>query len=179
VGGLGHRGITRRNLPGVSGAVTACYENVSFTTGRARRTVERERIFAIRGAGHVSIAQVLLPSGDATWVRVQAADREIAADAESGPVDVGLHDHVALTIEALRLPGFAETVRGVVESVRQALDDHRPDSLAVEFGIEIAARTGGLVSVLADVGGSAQIKMTATWNRRAAESSPRSAEVPS
>jgi hypothetical protein len=41
---------------------------------------------------------------------------------------------------SLHLRGFAETFRGVVTSVWQALDEHRPDSLEVEFGIEIAAQ---------------------------------------
>ena len=63
--------------------------------------------------------------------------------------------------EALRLPGFAETVRGVVTSVWQAIDEHRPDSLTVEFGIEITARTGAVLSVLAEGGGTAQVKVTA------------------
>ena len=46
------------------------------------------------------------------------------------------------------------------------IDEHRPDSLTVEFGIEITARTGALLSVLAEAGGTAQVKVTASWDRR-------------
>jgi hypothetical protein len=35
----------------------------------------------------------------------------------------------------------------------------------VEFGIEITARSGALLSVLAEVGGAAQVKITASWGR--------------
>jgi hypothetical protein len=71
----------------------------------------------------------------------------------------------------LGLPGFAETVRGVVASVRQAIDEHRPDSLTVEFSIEITARMGALLSVLAEAGGTAQVKVTASWDRHDASTS--------
>ena len=83
----------------------------------------------------------------------------------TGPADVGLRGRIAAAAESLSLPGFAETVRGVVTSVRQSLDEHRPDSLSVEFGIEIAARAGGLLSVLAEVGATAQVRVTASWDR--------------
>lgn len=119
------------------------------------------------GRGTTSeIAQVMLPSGDLIWVRVQAAEPAAASEQAAGPADVGLGKRIGPAAAALRLPGFAETVRGVVTSVRQALDEHRPDSVAVEFGIEIAARAGGLLSVLAEVGGTAQVRVTASWARR-------------
>jgi hypothetical protein len=111
----------------------------------------------------------MLPSGDLIWVRVQAAEPAATGGQAAGPVDVGLAQR---TVEALHLPGFADTVRGVVSSVRQALDEHRPDSLAVEFGLEIAAGAGGLLTVLADVGARAQIRVTASWDRRDAAAPP-------
>jgi Trypsin-co-occurring domain 1 len=118
------------------------------------------------------IARVMLPSGDLIWVRVQAAEPAATDGQAAGAADVGLAQRIAPTAEVLNLPGFAETVRGVVTSVRQALDEHRPDSLAVEFGIEIAARAGGLLSVLAEVGASAQIRVTASWDRHDAAMPP-------
>ena len=110
--------------------------------------------------------QVILPSGDLIWVRVQAAQPTASSGRPAGPADVGLSERIAPTVEALHLPGFADTVRGVVTSVRQALDEHRPDSLQVEFAIEITARAGVLLSVLAEAGGTAQLRVTASWDRR-------------
>jgi hypothetical protein len=112
----------------------------------------------------------MLPSGDLIWVRVEAAEPAATGGQAVGPVDVGLRH--GPTVEVLHLPGFAETVRGVVSSVQQALDEHRPDSLAVEFGLEIVMRAGGLLSVLAEVGATAQIRVTASWDRRDAATQP-------
>jgi len=114
---------------------------------------------------------VTLPSGDLIWVRVQA---EYAAMGEgaSGPSDVGLGQRIAPATEAFRLPGFTQTVRGVVASVRQALDEHAPDSLTVEFGIEIAVHAGAVLSVLAEAGGAAHVTVTASWDRHGAATLP-------
>ena len=113
-----------------------------------------------------------MPSGGPIWVRVEAAEPAAANGQAAGPADVGLAQRTASSVEVLRLEGFADTVRGVVTSVRQALDEHRPDSLSVEFGIEIAARAGRLLSVLAEVGATAQIRVTASWDRREAAVPP-------
>jgi hypothetical protein len=114
---------------------------------------------------------VMLPTGDVIWVRVQP-ERAVTVDRDAGPADVGLGDRIAPIAGAFQLPEFAQTVRSVVASVRQALDDHRPDSLSVEFGIEIVARAGALLSVLAEVGGTAHVKVTASWDRRDAAMPP-------
>ena len=118
----------------------------------------------------------MLPSGDLIWVRVQGAAPAATREGAAGAVDVVLGQRVTAAAEALCLPGFAETVRGVVASVRQAIDEHRPDSLTVEFGIEITARTGALLSVLAEAGGTAQVKVTASWDRRDDPTPPNSEE---
>lgn len=113
----------------------------------------------------------MLPSGDLIWVRVQGAAPAVTGEGAAGAEDVGLGQAITPVTKALCLPGFAETVRGVVASVRQAIDEHRPDSLTVEFGIEITARTGALLSVLAEAGGTAQVKVTASWDRHDASAS--------
>jgi hypothetical protein len=123
------------------------------------------------------IAQVMLPSGDLIWVRAQAG-QAATSDGAPGPVDVGLGRWNAPTAEALPLQEFTQTVRGVVTSVRQALDEHRPDSLTVEFGIEIVARAGVLLSVLAEVGANAHITVTASWDRRDVAVPPPGGEGP-
>lgn len=109
---------------------------------------------------------MLLPSGDLIWVRLRGAEPAATDERAAGAVDVGLGKPFIPAAEVLHLPGFTETVRGVVTSVRQAIDEHLPDSLTVEFGIEITARTGALLSVLAEGGGAAQVKVTASWDRR-------------
>jgi hypothetical protein len=123
------------------------------------------------------LVQVLLPSGDTVWVSVEAAG-PTARSGVAGPVDVGLRDQVAWAVAAVKLSGFTETICGVVSSVRAALEEHRPDSFEVEFGIAISAQTGGMLSVLASAGGSAQVKVRATWTGDATGRSGGSEEVP-
>lgn len=107
----------------------------------------------------------MLPSGDLVWVHLGDAKLAAASENAPGAADAGLGERIASASEALRVPGFAETVRGIVASVRQAINEHRPDSLTVEFGIEITARSGVVMSVLAEGGGTAHVKVSASWGR--------------
>lgn len=152
-------------------------ETVVFTCEWARSTFEGAGSPKREEGGTTSeIAHVMLPSGDPIWVRVQVAESAATGEQTAGPTDVGLRERIAPAVDALHLQGFAETVRGVVTSVWEALDEHRPDSLEVEFGIEIVARPGALLSVLAEVGGSAQVRVVASWDRCDAELSPSHSE---
>jgi Trypsin-co-occurring domain 1 len=123
------------------------------------------------------IAQVMLPTGDVIWVRVQA-EQAVTTDRAPSPTDVGLGNRIVPIAGVFQVPEFARTVRGVVASVRQALDDYQPDSLEVEFGIEIVARSGALLTVLAEVGGTAHVKVTASWDRRDGAMRPLGEEEP-
>jgi hypothetical protein len=106
------------------------------------------------------IIQVVLPSGDPIWVSVEPSQVD---QAERSAEDVAFSGTASAVIEAGYLPGFTETVRGVVGSVQEALERLRPDALTVEFGIEINFRTGRVFSVLAEAGGTSHVKVSATW----------------
>jgi len=114
------------------------------------------------------IVGVTLPSGDPVWVSVASSGLEDSPGDARGTQDVGLRGSEAAVIQAGQLSGFTETVRGVMTSVREALDTHGPNALTVEFGLEISVRTGKVLSVLAEGGGTAHIKVTATWQEKAA-----------
>jgi NTP-dependent ternary system trypsin peptidase co-occuring protein len=92
--------------------------------------------------------KVELPTGDIVWAQVE----------NSGPADVAVGGLLKLDAEQLRT-----TVRGVSESLRSALEDVVPDQVQIEFGIELAVKTGKLTSVLAEAGGKAAVKVTLTW----------------
>jgi hypothetical protein len=84
----------------------------------------------------------MLPSGDLVWVHTETPGTGGNGRDGDRPQDVGFRDNTETILDGLQVPGFTEAVRGVVASVRHALDEHRPDSAEVEFGIEISARTG-------------------------------------
>lgn len=101
------------------------------------------------------VVRVELPSGDEVWARVDVDD--------DGPVDVGFADTLATVYQ---LHGFVETLGGVAETVRMGLAANPPDTVAVQFGIEVSGKTGKVVSVLAQAGAKATINVTLTWNNR-------------
>ena len=102
--------------------------------------------------------RVVLPSGEQVWVRPVAVSG--GEGAGSTRTDVSLGGAVA---QLAQVPGFVETVQGVVDSVRLALDRHRPDRVEVEFGLEINGKTGVALGVLGQAGGAVHVKITAGW----------------
>lgn len=92
--------------------------------------------------------RIQLPSGEEIWARVDGAD---------GPRDVGLRE------KAQAVADFNETIGAVAGNVRQALSHLRLDEISVAFGVELVAKTGKLITVLAEAGGSANLTLTVTW----------------
>jgi hypothetical protein len=92
--------------------------------------------------------EVQLPSGETIWARV----------AVEGPANVSSGVLQRLDVEDLR-----RTVRGVSSSLREAVDDLTPDQLEVEFGLELSLRAGKLISMLAEAGATATVKVTLGW----------------
>jgi Trypsin-co-occurring domain 1 len=117
----------------------------------------------------VGAEQVVLPSGAVVWVQARAGGGSAAGDGGpdgDGPQDVGLAESVA---QLALVPGFVETVQGVVESVRLALARHPPESVTVEFGLEISGKTGAVLSLLGEAGGGAHVKISASWGGHGSE----------
>lgn len=98
------------------------------------------------------LVQAMMPDGTAMWVRV--------ADDEEGPRDTGFGDTVSR-----RLDDLSGTLDTVTRTVRAGLRNAAPDEVALEFGIEVAAKSGKLVSVLTEAGGKATLKVTVTWRK--------------
>lgn len=55
-------------------------------------------------------------------------------------------------------------VTGVARSLAEPLRAVRPDEVSVEFGIELTAKAGKVVGLLADGEAKGAIKVTLTWN---------------
>ena len=95
------------------------------------------------------IRLVELPDGNQIWVRVIS----------EGPTDVGDRE----AFPSFDSDQFMRTVSGVAHTVRSAVASAKPDTVTVEFGIEISAKAGKLISVLADIGGSTSLKISLGW----------------
>jgi hypothetical protein len=96
------------------------------------------------------LLRIVLPTGQQLWANVSA----------DGPADVSLPQ----AIHKLDLEDLRNTIEGVAQSIHAAVESVRPDQLSLEFGVELAMKTGKLTSVLAEVSGSASLKITMSWN---------------
>jgi hypothetical protein len=93
-----------------------------------------------------------MPDGGAVWARISQLDRI----RDTGAPDV---------TSALDVEGFSETIASVARSVQVGLAKLRPREVRVEFGVELAAKTGRVISVLAEAGATATIKVELTWGK--------------
>jgi hypothetical protein len=98
--------------------------------------------------------KVELPTGEVIWARATV----------DGPKNVASNP-----LHHLDMEDFRRTVRGLSSTLRNAVDDLVPDETQVEFGLELEVKSGKLVSVLAEAGATATVKVALTW-KRAAES---------
>ncbi|MFI7067101.1 CU044_2847 family protein [Kribbella sp. NPDC050124] len=96
--------------------------------------------------------EVELPTGEVIWARATV----------DGPRNVAAHPFHHLDME-----DFRRTVKGVSATLRQAVGDLAPDETQVEFGLELEVKAGKLVSVLAEAGATATVKVALTWKREA------------
>jgi hypothetical protein len=107
--------------------------------------------------------QVELPTGEVIWARV----------AVDGPQNVASGGLQHLDVEDL-----SRTVHGVSTVLRQAVSDLAPDEVEVEFGLELALKSGKLISMLAEAGATASVKITLAWKGEAPTALPPSESLP-
>ncbi|MEN2421842.1 CU044_2847 family protein [Streptomyces rimosus] len=99
-----------------------------------------------------------LPDGTQVWARVSRLD--ITGDPDEEYDDVGVWDALGARVEGLR-----ELVGGVAASLRAATERVAPDETSVSFGVEVAAKPGRAVALLADGEAKANLSVTLTWRR--------------
>ncbi|WP_330173131.1 hypothetical protein OG875_05665 [Streptomyces sp. NBC_01498] len=96
--------------------------------------------------------QAVMPDGTPVWVKVN--------DEERRPRDTGAGDRLSRSLGDL-----PKTLEAVTESVSLGLRQAAPDEVTLEFGIEIAVKSGQLVSVVTAAEGKATLKVTVTWRK--------------
>ncbi|MFF4896774.1 CU044_2847 family protein [Streptomyces sp. NPDC001068] len=105
------------------------------------------------------IARVRLPDGTPVWARISGAEELAVPSGELSYSDTGFTERVEATVESLN-----SLVGGVARSLAEPLRAVRPDEVSVEFGIELTAKAGKVVGLLADGEAKAAITVTLTWH---------------
>ncbi|RXS81509.1 hypothetical protein EST92_15820 [Streptomyces sp. TM32] len=125
---------------------------------------------------HDRAQRIELPDGTEVWARVSRLDAP-GCDAPDGVdtgggefedrefedgefEDVGVWDALGARVEGLR-----EVIGGVAASVREATDRVAPHETSVTFGVELSAKPGRAVALLADGGTKSNLSITLTWRR--------------
>ncbi|MEW2485261.1 CU044_2847 family protein [Streptomyces sp. NPDC048411] len=110
------------------------------------------------------IARIEMPDGTPVWARISGAEELERQPAGNGLsyTDTGFSDF------ADQVQARVESLQGVVTSVARSLAEPlravRPDEVSVEFGIELTAKAGKVVGLLADGEAKGAIKVTLTWS---------------
>ncbi|MGC4981415.1 MULTISPECIES: CU044_2847 family protein [unclassified Streptomyces] len=105
------------------------------------------------------IARIEMPDGTPVWARISGADELEDPGGELSLTDVGFAERVEAQVESLHA-----VITGVARSLAAPLRAVRPDEVSVEFGIELTAKAGKVVGLLADGEAKAGITVTLTWN---------------
>ncbi|MFD9320427.1 CU044_2847 family protein [Streptomyces sp. NPDC060053] len=104
------------------------------------------------------VARIALPDGTPVWARISGAG-ELSPPGRLSYSDTGFAERVEASVESLHA-----LVTGVARSLAEPLRAVRPDEVSVEFGIELTAKAGKVVGLLADGEAKAGITVTLTWN---------------
>ncbi|MFD1657849.1 CU044_2847 family protein [Streptomyces caeni] len=104
------------------------------------------------------IARIEMPDGTPVWARISGAEELAVPSGELSYTDTGFADRVEARVESLH-----SVVTSVARSLAGPLRAVRPDEVSVEFGIELTAKAGKVVGLLADGGAKAGITVTLTW----------------
>ncbi len=101
------------------------------------------------------IVEMSLPNGSTALARVAAVDGggaiKTSAMSNFDFADVG------------------ETLEGLAEAIKSALDKVAPDKVIVELGLELAAKNGKLSGLLVEGEGKGSLAVTLEWNGKAAD----------
>ncbi len=126
-------------------------------SGGSAMSQETERA----GQDVTRVARVALPDGTPVWARISGPGELRAPSAPPGQLsysDTGFTERVEAGVESLH-----SLITGVAHSLAGPLRAVRPDEASIEFGIELTAKAGKVVGLLADGEAKAAITVTLTW----------------
>ncbi|WP_432743707.1 hypothetical protein H7827_07750 [Streptomyces sp. JH002] len=110
------------------------------------------------------ITEISLPDGTPVLARVSGIEELHRPTApggytDTGYVDTGIADRAVAQLDSLR-----GLIGGVAASLAEGLRGVRPDEVSVTFGVELTARAGKIVGLLADGETKGSLTVTLSWH---------------
>ncbi|GAA2946812.1 CU044_2847 family protein [Streptomyces argenteolus] len=128
------------------------------------------------GDSGARITRIEMPDGTPVWARISGAEELREPEGGLTYTDIGYED-LTDRIQA-RVESLTGVVTGVARSLAEPLRAVRPDEVSVEFGIELTAKAGKVVGLLADGEAKGAIKVTLTWSGGGPPAAPPPATLP-
>lgn len=100
-----------------------------------------------------------MPDGTPVWARISGAEELAEPSGGLSYTDTGFGERIEAQVESLQ-----SVITGVARSLAAPLRAVRPDEVSVEFGIELTAKAGKVIGLLADGEAKAGLTVTLTWN---------------
>lgn len=98
-----------------------------------------------------TLVEVELPNGASALVEARKVEDEGAAKTSFG---------------RLSLDDVSDTLEGITESIRSAVAAVAPTKVSVEFGMELAIKSGTLVGLIVDGESKGSLTITLEWERK-------------
>ncbi|MET8952323.1 CU044_2847 family protein [Streptomyces sp. NPDC004393] len=106
-----------------------------------------------------TLREITLPGGQTVLARVTPAPGAVKPGGYgSDDLDIGVGSRAAAKLEQL-----GELIQGVGQSVMDAARSVQPDEATITFGVEIVAKPGKAVAVLADGEAKASLEVSLVW----------------
>ncbi|MGV9563969.1 CU044_2847 family protein [Streptomyces sp. NPDC003480] len=106
-----------------------------------------------------TLREITLPGGQTVLARVTPAPGATKPGGYgSDDLDIGVGDRAVAKLERL-----GELIQGVGQSVLDAARSARPDEATITFGVEIVAKPGKAIAVLADGEAKTSLEVSLVW----------------
>ncbi|MEU6097465.1 CU044_2847 family protein [Streptomyces sp. NPDC047079] len=106
-----------------------------------------------------TLREITLPGGQTVLARVTPGPGTTPSGGYgSDDLDIGVGRGAAAKLEQL-----GELIQGVGQSVLDAARSARPDEATITFGVEIVAKPGKAIAVLADGEAKASLEVSLVW----------------
>ena len=96
---------------------------------------------------------VKVPLKDGTFLYIETAEPRGEQKVANAKIDIAT------------LEGVLDAIEGFANKLKAVLDQVKPDSASIEFGVEVGLESGQLTAIIVKGTGKANLKITLGWGK--------------